>query len=92
VHHACPLHDRDRIHDRGQGGLGYRVLVGIQRVDIGMGFEAGLAIVIIAVILDRITQNRCAAATGRPVNIGSSGCSSSKIHLQNGSICQKIQK
>jgi glycine betaine/proline transport system permease protein len=26
-------------------------------VDIGMGFEAGLAIVIIAVILDRITQN-----------------------------------
>jgi glycine betaine/proline transport system permease protein len=41
----------------GAGGLGYRVLVGIQRVDIGMGFEAGLAIVIIAVILDRITQN-----------------------------------
>jgi glycine betaine/proline transport system permease protein len=41
----------------GAGGLGYQVLVGIQRVDIGMGFEAGLAIVIIAVILDRITQN-----------------------------------
>lgn len=41
----------------GAEGLGYQVLVGIQRVDIGMGFEAGLAIVIIAVILDRITQN-----------------------------------
>ena len=41
----------------GAGGLGYQVLVGIQRVDIGMGFEAGLAIVIIAVILDQITQN-----------------------------------
>ena len=41
----------------GARGLGYQVLVGIQRVDIGMGFEAGLAIVIIAVILDRITQN-----------------------------------
>ncbi|HOI61617.1 MAG TPA: proline/glycine betaine ABC transporter permease [Methanoculleus sp.] len=41
----------------GAGGLGYQVLVGIQRVDIGMGFEAGLAIVIIAIILDRITQN-----------------------------------
>ncbi|HOI14240.1 MAG TPA: proline/glycine betaine ABC transporter permease, partial [Methanoculleus sp.] len=40
----------------GAGGLGYQVLVGIQRVDIGMGFEAGLAIVIIAIILDRITQ------------------------------------
>jgi len=41
----------------GAGGLGYQVLVGIQRVNIGMGFEAGLAIVIIAIILDRLTQN-----------------------------------
>jgi len=41
----------------GAGGLGYQVLVGIQRVNIAMGFEAGLAIVIIAIILDRITQN-----------------------------------
>ena len=41
----------------GAGGLGLNVLTGIQRVDIGGGFEAGLAIVIIAVILDRITQN-----------------------------------
>jgi glycine betaine/proline transport system permease protein len=41
----------------GAGGLGYQVLVGIQRVDIAMGFEAGLAIVIIAIILDRITQS-----------------------------------
>jgi len=41
----------------GARGLGYQVLLGIQRVDIGMGFEAGLSIVIIAVFLDRITQN-----------------------------------
>ncbi|PKL61966.1 MAG: glycine/betaine ABC transporter [Methanomicrobiales archaeon HGW-Methanomicrobiales-2] len=41
----------------GARGLGYQVLVGIQRVNIGMGFEAGLAIVILAIILDRITQN-----------------------------------
>ena len=41
----------------GARGLGYLVLVGIQRVDIGMGFEAGLGIVIIAIVLDRITQN-----------------------------------
>ena len=41
----------------GARGLGYQVLFGIQRVDISMGFEAGLAIVIIAVVLDRITQN-----------------------------------
>lgn len=41
----------------GAGGLGYQVLYGIMRVDIGAGFEAGLAIVIIAIILDRLTQN-----------------------------------
>jgi glycine betaine/proline transport system permease protein len=40
----------------GARGLGYQVLFGIQRVDIGLGFEAGLSIVIIAVVLDRITQ------------------------------------
>jgi len=41
----------------GAGGLGYQVLYGIQRVDIGKGFEAGLAIVVIAIILDRLSQN-----------------------------------
>lgn len=41
----------------GAGGLGVNVLAGIQRVDIGGGFEAGLAIVVIAIVLDRITQN-----------------------------------
>jgi glycine betaine/proline transport system permease protein len=40
----------------GARGLGYQVLIGIQRVDIGLGFEAGLGIVIIAIILDRLTQ------------------------------------
>ncbi|MEA1984470.1 MAG: proline/glycine betaine ABC transporter permease [Euryarchaeota archaeon] len=41
----------------GARGLGYQVLIGIQRVDIGVGFEAGLGIVIIAVVLDRLTQH-----------------------------------
>lgn len=41
----------------GARGLGYQVLIGIQRVDIGQGFEAGLGIVIIAIILDRFTQH-----------------------------------
>ncbi len=49
----------------GAGGLGYQVLVGIQRVNIAMGFEAGLAIVIIAIILDRITQNLIKTEKGR---------------------------
>lgn len=41
----------------GAGGLGAVVLRGIQRLDIAMGFEGGLAIVITAIILDRITQS-----------------------------------
>ncbi|WP_031516196.1 ABC transporter permease [Desulfofalx alkaliphila] len=40
----------------GVGGLGGMVLRGIQRLDVGLAFEAGLSIVIIAIILDRITQ------------------------------------
>ena len=40
----------------GAGGLGSEVLAGIARLDIAKGFEGGLAIVVIAIILDRITQ------------------------------------
>jgi len=41
----------------GAGGLGNEVLRGIQRLDIGLGFEGGLGVVILAIILDRITQS-----------------------------------
>lgn len=41
----------------GAGGLGNSVLTGIQRLDVGAGFEGGLAVVILAVVLDRITQS-----------------------------------
>ncbi|MGF6175858.1 ABC transporter permease [Ensifer sp. 4252] len=41
----------------GAGGLGNTVLTGIQRLDVGTGFEGGLAVVILAVILDRLTQS-----------------------------------
>jgi glycine betaine/proline transport system permease protein len=41
----------------GAGGLGDTVLRGIQRLDIGLGFEGGLGVVILAIILDRITQS-----------------------------------
>ncbi len=40
----------------GAGGLGSMVLRGVQRVNVGMGFESGLAVVILAILLDRITQ------------------------------------
>lgn len=41
----------------GAGGLGREVYNGITQMDIGQGFESGLAVVILAMILDRITQS-----------------------------------
>jgi glycine betaine/proline transport system permease protein len=40
----------------GAGGLGREVWKSIQRLDAGVGFETGFAIVVVAVVLDRITQ------------------------------------
>lgn len=40
----------------GAGGLGYDVLVSLRKLDIGAGLEAGVGIVVLAVILDRLTQ------------------------------------
>jgi glycine betaine/proline transport system permease protein len=40
----------------GAGGLGNVVLTGIQRLNVGLGFEGGLGVVLIAILLDRITQ------------------------------------
>ncbi len=40
----------------GARGLGMEVLAGISRLDVALGFEGGLAIVIMAIVLDRITQ------------------------------------
>ncbi|HDR9107048.1 TPA: proline/glycine betaine ABC transporter permease [Burkholderia vietnamiensis] len=41
----------------GAGGLGNDVLASIQRLDIGLGFESGLSVVLLAIILDRITES-----------------------------------
>jgi glycine betaine/proline transport system substrate-binding protein len=40
----------------GARGLGEQVLNGIQTLDVGQGLEAGIAIVILAFVLDRVTQ------------------------------------
>ena len=48
----------------GAKGLGIEVLNGIARLDIGRGFMGGLGIVILAIIIDRITQG---LAKGRKV-------------------------
>ena len=45
----------------GARGLGENVLAGIQTLNVGKGLEAGLAIVALAIVIDRITQ-----AYGKP--------------------------
>ncbi len=40
----------------GAGGLGYDVLTALRRLDIGGGIESGLAIVVLAIVLDRVSQ------------------------------------
>lgn len=39
----------------GAGGLGQQVVGALNRIDIGLGFEAGVSVVVLAMILDRIT-------------------------------------
>jgi glycine betaine/proline transport system permease protein len=40
----------------GAGGLGYQVLQGIGRLEVSRGLFAGLGIVVLAIVFDRITQ------------------------------------
>ena len=40
----------------GAGGLGVPVVRALNTVQVGMGFEAGLAIVLLAIVLDRVTR------------------------------------
>ena len=49
----------------GAGGLGNDVLASIQRLDIGLGFESGLAVVLLAIILDRLTESFGVARNSR---------------------------
>ncbi len=51
----------------GAGGLGSEVLNGISRLEVGRGFVAGISIVILAIIMDRITQNMAPATQGRRI-------------------------
>jgi len=56
----------------GAGGLGYDVLTSLRKLDIGGGIEAGVAIVVLAVALDRVSQalseKRTLSGTGQVVN------------------------
>jgi ABC-type proline/glycine betaine transport system permease subunit len=48
----------------GAGGLGAQVVASLNRIDVALGFEAGLAVVILAIFLDRLTA---ALGTGETV-------------------------
>ena len=48
----------------GAAGLGRDVVAALQRVNISLGFEAGLSVVILAIFLDRVTS---ALSTRSPV-------------------------
>jgi len=51
----------------GASGLGISVLKGITQLKVGEGFEGGLAVVILAMILDRITQGLGQSNKKKPV-------------------------
>jgi glycine betaine/proline transport system permease protein len=48
----------------GAGGLGVPVVRALNSVQVGMGFEAGFTIVLLAIILDRISRPKERGATG----------------------------
>lgn len=57
----------------GAGGLGFDVLTALRRLDFGAGLEAGLAIVALAIALDRLSNavaDRAARQTGAPRKLG----------------------
>jgi glycine betaine/proline transport system permease protein len=54
----------------GAGGLGYDVLLALRALKIGQAMEAGLGIVIIAIVLDRLSQ---AIARKRPETVRMDG-------------------
>ena len=41
----------------GAGGLGAEVMRAVNKLDLALGFESGLAIVILAIVLDRVSRN-----------------------------------
>lgn len=50
----------------GAGGLGFDVLASLRRLDIGAGLEAGIAIVVLAIALDRLSQAFAQPRTNEP--------------------------
>ncbi len=49
----------------GAGGLGGDIVQALSRIDVGLGAEAGLAVVILAILLDRLTASLGVSRSGR---------------------------
>lgn len=65
----------------GARGLGEEVLIGIQTLDSGRGLQAGLAIVILAIVVDRITQG---FGTGRRLRSRKQGAQPAHVPTPSG--------
>lgn len=49
----------------GAGGLGGDIVQALSRIDVGLGAEAGLSVVILAILLDRLTASLGVSRSGR---------------------------
>lgn len=65
----------------GARGLGEEVLIGIQTLDSGRGLQAGMAIVILAIVVDRITQG---FGTGRRLRSQRQGAQPAHVPTPSG--------
>ncbi|MET4637394.1 glycine betaine/proline transport system substrate-binding protein [Mycetocola sp. 2940] len=79
----------------GAGGLGGDVVASLNRIDIGLGFEAGLSVVILAIVLDRLTASlgtrkaRVKKAAAVPV---ASDAQDGQLAASNGSLLKAKKK
>jgi ABC-type proline/glycine betaine transport system permease subunit len=48
----------------GAGGLGEQIVASLNRIDVGLGAEAGLSVVVLAILLDRLTAALGGDASG----------------------------
>ncbi|HEY5319470.1 MAG TPA: proline/glycine betaine ABC transporter permease [Galbitalea sp.] len=53
----------------GAGGLGAQIIQALSRIDVGLGTEAGISVVILAILLDRLTASLGASRRRRPSKI-----------------------
>ncbi|MBF4616251.1 ABC transporter permease [Curtobacterium sp. VKM Ac-1376] len=51
----------------GAGGLGGQIVAALNRIDVGLGSEAGISVVVLAIVLDRLTAAFGGERTGRRV-------------------------